>query len=724
MGRPAQQRKTRLSPAAAFCLIAAMPRLTYAAFALAAAFLGSCSTMTNARSDNDPYLWLEEVEGERALAWVREQNAQSLAQLESDPRFAALRADAQAILTSQDRLALGAVREGYLYNFWQDATHVRGVWRRSPLADYAANKPRWDTILDIDALAAAENQNWVFKGVDCMEGTTRCMVSLSDGGKDAVIWREYDIATRAFVAGGFALPEAKSQIAWSDADTLLVATDWGDGTMTESGYPYIVKRWRRGQPLETAAEIMRGAVSDVGVFAGVLQDVDGRRAPMASQAVTFFETVSFLLPENGPPQRLNLPGKSTVQGLFNGQLLVTLQEAWTPQDGAAPLPNGALVSVALDSAATSSPRVALLSAPGSRESIEDIAITHDAVLVAGYSNVRGRIQRFAFNNGAWTQTQIDLPPNGSVGFAGASPTQSQAFAVFQDFLTPSTLYALDNQVTQARAVRSLPAQFDASRFAVEQFEATSRDGAQIPYFVVRQRDMALNGRNPTLLYAYGGFQVSMLPTYAANVGKLWLERGGVYVLANIRGGGEFGPAWHQAGLRTNRQRIYDDFYAIERDLVDRNITSPRRLGIEGGSNGGLLMGVMLNQHPEMVRAAIVQVPLLDMLRYDQLLAGASWVDEYGSPADPVERAFLETISPYQNLRPRADFPTPFVLTSTKDDRVHPGHARKYVARLRELGLPVLYYENIDGGHSAAANLNETARRLALEYTYLAQQLMD
>jgi prolyl oligopeptidase len=325
---------------------------------------------------------------------------------------------------------------------------------------------------------------------------------------------------------------------------------------------------------------------------------------------------------------------------------------------------------------------------------------------------------------AWNTSTIALPQNGSVTFAGAAPTETAAFAVFEDYLTPDTLYALERGATAPRAVRSLPAQFDASPYVSEQFEAVSRDGTRVPYFVLRRRDMPLNGQNPTLLYAYGGFQVSMTPGYSPNVGKLWLDRGGVYVIANIRGGGEFGPAWHQAGLRTNRQVIYHDFYAVQRDLVERRITSPRRLGIMGGSNGGLLMGVMLNQHPEMVNAAVVQVPLLDMLRYDQLLAGASWVDEYGSPSNPEERAFLEQITPYQNLRARDDFPLPFVLTSTKDDRVHPGHARKYVARMIELGMPVLYYENIDGGHSAAANLNEAARRRALEYTYLMQRLMD
>ncbi len=693
-----------------------------AAAALAAFVLGSCSTMVTQRSDNDPYLWLEEVEGERALAWVREQNAQSLAQLETDPRYAALHADALAIANNQDRLPLGAVREGYLYNFWQDQTHVRGIWRRSPLGAYAANAPIWETLLDIDALAAAESANWVFKGVDCLEGTSRCMVSLSDGGKDATIWREFDIAARAFVPGGFVLPEAKSNLTWADADTLIVATDWGleDGaaTLTESGYPFVAKRWRRGEPLENAAELLRGQPSDVGLFVGALIDADGSRTLTATEADTFFESTNWRLDTARAPQRINLPPKSTVQGVHKGLLVFTLEEAW------AGLPQGALGAYPLEDIGAETPRIVTLYAPGPRDSIEQIAFTRDAVLVAGTHNVRGQILRLAYDGRSWIESQIGLPPNGAVEIASASPTEPIAFAVFEDFLNPTTLYALEERATGVRAVRSLPAQFDASRFVSEQFEATSRDGTQVPYFVVRARDSVADGRNPTLLYAYGGFQISMLPAYAANVGKLWLERGGTYVLANIRGGGEFGPAWHQAGLRTQRQLIFDDFAAVERDLIARNITSARRLGIEGGSNGGLLMGVALNQHPELIHAAIVQVPLLDMLRYDQLLAGASWVDEYGSPANPEERRFLEAISPYHNLRARADFPLPFVLTSTKDDRVHPGHARKYVARLRELGLPVLYYENIDGGHSAAANLNEAARRRALEYTYLMQQLMD
>jgi prolyl oligopeptidase len=696
--------------------------------ACAAIVLASCSTAattpatdTASMTSEDPYLWLEEIEGERALAWVREQNTRSLAVLEGDARFAQLHADAIALANNRDRLPTGQVREGYYYNFWQDETHVRGIWRRTRLADFARGQPRWETLLDVDALATAENANWVYKGSDCLEGTTRCMISLSDGGRDASTWREYDTAQRRFVEGGFVVPAAKSSVSWIDRDTLLVATDWGAengvSTMTESGYAFVVKSWRRGSPLASATEVMRGQASDVGVFVGSLEDTDGRRLPIAVEADTFFESTSWRL-DGAQPQRMSLPAKATVQGLYRGNLVFTLEEAWRG------MPQGALVAYPLADTGAEAPRASVLFAPNDRQSIEGVAITNDAILVAGFENVRGRILRIAQDGGRWATTTLDLPTTGAVGFAGASPTEDTAFAVYEDYLTPDTLYALENNATQARAVRSLPAQFESSRFVAEQFEAVSRDGTRVPYFVIRPRDMQYNGENATLVYGYGGFQVSNTPAYSPNVGKLWLERGGVYVMANIRGGGEFGPAWHQAGLRTNRQVIYDDFYAVERDLVERRITSPRRMGIMGGSNGGLLMGVMLNQHPEMIHAAVVQVPLLDMMRYDQLLAGASWVDEYGRPSDPTEGAFLRSISPYQNLRQRGDFPTPLVITSTKDDRVHPGHARKYVARLIELGMPVLYYENIEGGHSAAANLNQAAHRRALEYTYLMQRLMD
>ncbi|MFT3726906.1 MAG: prolyl oligopeptidase family serine peptidase [Terricaulis sp.] len=705
-------------------VIAASCALVLASISTSAAQTSMTNTHTPAAqagfaqdAAHDPYLWMEEIEGGRALAWAREQNARSLPRLTNDPRFAGLERDALAIANSKDRLPYGAVRDGFLYNFWQDETHVRGIWRRSPLADYVHGEPVWDTVLDFDALSAAEHANWVFKGADCLDGTTRCLIALSDGGRDSSTYREFDIATRAFVPNGFVVPDAKSNVSWRDQNTLLVGTDWGPGSMTESGYPFIVKAWSRGTPLTSAVEVIRGAAHDVSVGAGLLEDIDGSIIPIAVQGTTFFENKSYRL-DGATPQQINLPPKSSIAGLFKGQLLFTLQEDWMDAK------SGALCSYPLSETGSLHPHVTVIFAPGPRESIEGIDITHDAVLVAGYENVRGRLLRFAFDGHSWARTTIALPANGSVGLAGASPRETVAFANFEDFLTPSTLYVLEDHANTARAIRSLPAQFDASPYTVEQFEATSRDGTRVPYFVVHAKNMQLNGQNPTMLYAYGGFQSSMTPGYSPNVGKLWLEHGGVYVLANIRGGGEFGPAWHQAGLKTHRQVIYDDFYAVERDLVDRHITSPRRLGIEGGSNGGLLMGVMLNQHPEMIHAAVVQVPLLDMLRFDQIGAGASWVDEYGSPQVPEERAFLETISPYQNLRARPDFPEPFVETSTKDDRVHPAHARKYVARMLELRMPVLYYENMEGGHAAAANLNEAAHRRALEYTYLMQKLMD
>jgi prolyl oligopeptidase len=668
----------------------------------------------------DPYLWLEDVEGARALAWVNQENARSLPVLQNDPRYAHLLQASLQVAQNNDRLPLGGIQNGFLYNFWQDAEHVRGIWRRATLASYASGHPRWETILDVDAVSRAENANWVFEGADCEPSGVRCMISLSDGGLDASTEREFDLRSKTFVAGGFVVPEAKSNLAWLDRDTLLVATDYGAGTLTQSGYPFILKAWRRGTPLSAATEIQRGQASDVSIAPFALDDVDGTHVAFARRGETFFETSVYRL-GGAQPERLNLPRKSTIQALFHGRLIVTLEESWTI--GGQTYPNGALIAVPLPEAASETPHVTVIYAPGARQSIEGVAATHDAILVAGFDNVRGRLQRFTLNGDAWAGQQVALPPTGVVNLAGADTSASQAFVTFEDFLTPPTLYALDRNA-RARAIRSLPAQFDASPYTVDQYESTSRDGTRVPYFVVHRKDMQLNGQNPTLLYAYGGFQLSQTPSYNAYVGKLWLDQGGVYVLANIRGGGEFGPAWHDAGLKTHRQVIYDDFYSVERDLVDRRITDPRHLGISGRSNGGLLMGVMLNEHPEMVHAAIIGSPLLDMLRYDQLLAGASWVGEYGSPSVPEERAWLEQMTPYQNLHRRDDYPLVFIYTSTKDDRVHPGHARKYAAKLEELGMPFLYYENTEGGHQATANLQEAGRRRALEFTYLAQRLMQ
>ena len=699
--------------------------------------LAACASIVGAGlSDrNDPFVWMEEVEGERALDWVRAENARTLGVLEADPRYSQLLAAAQEIANTRDRLALGFIREGYLYNFWQDETHVRGILRRSPLGPYAAGAPVWETVLDIDALATAENANWVYKGLSCQPADgARCMVSLSNGGLDATTWREFDLETRSFVANGFVIPEAKSSVDWIDANTLLVGTNWGEGSLTESGYAVSVRALARGQTLDQATTIVTGQVSDVGVFAGGLEGEDGAHAPLIVEADTFFTSTWYLV-QDGRAQAVTLPPKASIVGLHKRQVLFTLQQDWTPPGSTEALPQGALASMPLDEATSPTPSVRLVYGPGPRDSLEEIAITRDAVLIAAYQNVRGRLLRFAFDGRGWLESAVPLPENGAVRLAGSSVYSSEAFAVFEDFLQPDTLFRVDARRGAATVVRALPAQFASDAYVTEQFEAVSADGTRVPYFVVRRSDTPMDGSTPTLLYGYGGFQVSMTPVYSANIGRLWLDQGGAYVLANIRGGGEFGPAWHQAGLRTNRQVVYDDFIAVAEDVMERGLTSPRRLGIMGGSNGGLLMGVMLAQRPDLFHAAVVQVPLLDMLRYanENMLAGASWVDEYGdprldargNPVAPAERAWLERMSPYHTIRPEAVADVaPFFVTSTKDDRVHPAHARKTAARLQAAGVPFFYYENIDGGHSAAANLQEAARRRALEYTYLAQRLID
>jgi prolyl oligopeptidase len=690
---------------------------------LFALIIAAMATHHAGAETTDPYLWLEDVEGERALAWVRAHNERSLGTLTRDPRYQKFYDAAVAIAEDKSRIPYGSLRSGWVYNFWQDETNIRGLWRRTRLDSYQSQSPSWEKLLDLDALAKAEGKSWVYKGVYCLPPDWRhCLVKLSDGGKDASVHREFDVETRAFVKEGFVLPEAKADVVWKDKDTLLVATDWGEGTLTASGYPFIVKEWKRGQPLSAAKEIHRGQASDVGVSPFVLYGGPGERLLALSEADTFFTASYWLLGADGRLERITLPAKATPRTLHKGEMVFTIEQDWSV--GGKNWKSGALLSMPVGELSKSAPTIRELMAPGPRDSVDDVAATRSGVLVASYSNVRGRALRFSFDGKQWSSMQVPLPASGSVGLATTDAADDIAFLTYEDFIQPTTLYALDIPANKSKPIKSLPPKFDASRYVVEQLEATSRDGTRVPYFVVRPKSFEANGQAPTLLYGYGGFQVSMLPTYSATVGQLWLDQGGVYVLANIRGGGEFGPAWHDAGLKLKRQVVYDDFIAVAEDLIKRRITSRQKLGIEGGSNGGLLMGVMLMQRPELFRAAVVQVPLLDMLRYDKLLAGASWVDEYGSPDVPEERAWLEKLSPYQNLSKRSDFPMPFLVTSTKDDRVHPAHARKYAAKLEALGMPFLYYENIEGGHSAAANLRERAKRIALEFTYLSQLLVD
>jgi len=673
----------------------------------------------------DPYLWLEEVEGERAMAWVADQNTRSLGVLQGDPRYAALHEQALALVQAQDRIPMpGFNRDGTVDNFWQDETHVRGVWRRTTLDSYRTETPVWETILDIDALAEAEGKNWVYKGAACLEPEQRlCLISLSDGGKDAVVTREYDSQARAFVEGGFDLPESKGDAVWIDADTLLVAQDFGPDTMTSSGYPMIVKRLKRGQTLDQAQTLFTGQPTDVSVNGYTLRDADSAiRATLITRAVTFYEIETWRLNADGTTTQLPLPPKSDVNALVKGQLIVTTKQDWTAPSGQE-FQTGDVISFDLDAwLADPTTMARLVLRPGPRQSVEEISSTRDSLIVGLFENVRGSIR--VYEPGDWSFRPLDLPQNVTVGIGSTSKSDDQLFVSVAGYLTPSSLWLADAQTGEATSIKSVPAKFDAEGMTVDQFEATSADGTAIPYFVVHRDAMPMDGSNPTLLYGYGGFQVSLLPSYSPTVGKLWLERGGVYVVANTRGGGEFGPAWHDAAMQQNRQRAHEDFQAVALDLIARGITSQPHLGVMGGSQGGLFMGAMLTQRPDLINAAVIQVPLFDMLRFHKLLAGASWIGEYGDPDIAEQRAWIAEYSPYQRLAAGQPYPEVFIHTSTKDDRVHPGHARKAAARLEELGYPVLFYENTDGGHAAGANLRETARRIALEYTYLSRRLMD
>ena len=673
---------------------------------------------------DDPYVWMEEIEGARALEWARAENARSLPQLQGDRRYAKLYEDALAIVTAKDRIPdVRFAGEGMLRDFWQDADHVRGIWRTASVASYRSGTPEWRTILDIDALAKAEDANWVWSGARCLAPDDRlCLVELSNGGKDAVEVREFDAVSGQFVEGGFRLPEAKPNYAWVDPDNLIVGTEWTPGQVTESGYPYILKMLSRGQPLAEARELFRGQVQDVSVGPLVLREPDGAIAAIfVERAIDFFNVEHYLV-VGGEAVKLDIPTKSTIQGYVAGRLVISLEEDWPARN----FRQGDLIDFELAAvkAKPASLSPSLVLRPTLSQAIEQVTTTRNRLVVARYENVTGQVLSFTHGPVGWVSTHLDLPTDSSIGLASASEHDDQLILDVTGYLTPSSQWLADAGAGTLERLASLPPRFDASKHMVEQLWATSKDGTKVPYFVVRLKDLKFDETAPTLLYAYGGFLVSQTPAYAAVVGKLWLERGGVYVVANIRGGGEFGPRWHNAGLKLKRMAVYEDFFAVSEDLIARKITSRRRLGIMGGSNGGLLMGVALTKRPELYKAVVIQVPLFDMIGYIHIGAGASWVGEYGDPDIPEERIMLMSYSPYQNLKAGQNYPKVFLETSTKDDRVHPAHARKAAARLKELGYDYLYYENIDGGHAAAANLNERAQRQALEYTYLTQQLMD
>ena len=669
----------------------------------------------------DPFAWLEDIHSPRSLAWVATENARTAGRLEADPRFETYRKEALALFTAADRVPTPGFLGDRLDNFWQDQAHVKGLWRAASAADFRQAAPAWATLLDLDALSKAEGRNWIFKGAECLAPEDRlCLVRLSDGGGDAVELREFDTRAKAFVPGGFHFASGKQEVQWLDADTLLAARDWGPGTLTASGYPFVIKRLRRGESLDKAVEIYRGEPSDVRAGVRVLRGPDGAvERVLIGRNVSFFQTLWFDLAHDGTVRALDLPKKVDLHGLVDHRLILEVREDWPANAAHAAVKAGALI--AYDPATGA---VQAIANPTPTQAIDAVSVTRDRVLVSLLDNVSGAIDVYAPGAAGWTARRLPLPAGSALSLRAADHGGDRAYVTSESFLEPTALWEVDAAAGTVMRVKALGARFDGSGHVVEQHFAISADGTRVPYFLVRPKALKRDGSTPTVMFGYGGFQLSETPSYRPEVGKLWLERGGAYVLANIRGGGEYGPAWHEAAMREHRQRAFDDFAAIARDLIATKVTSPRRLGIYGRSNGGILTTVSMTQHPELFNAVVIESPLIDMMRYNHLSAGASWMGEYGNPDLPADRAFIAKYSAYTQLKPGVKHPEPYITTNTEDDRVHPGHPRKFAAELQALGDPYLYYENTFGGHANDADPELNARRWARHYVYLAEKLMD
>ncbi|MRW86446.1 prolyl oligopeptidase family serine peptidase [Pseudoduganella sp. FT26W] len=687
---------------------------------IASAALLALALLGGARAqENDPYLWLEDVHGDKPMEWVGAQNAAAMKTLQAAPEYLDIRNSVRTMLNSSARLPDVAMHGGFLYNFWIDAQHQRGVWRRTTMAQYRLPEPAWETMIDLDQLAAEENEKWVWHDVQCLyPKAERCLVLLSRGGGDAIVAREFDTVTRRFVKDGFNLPEAKSELAWVDRDTVLVATDFGAGSTTASGYARIVKEWKRGTPLTAARTLFEGKADDMRV-AAEKNFTPGHAYQFITRTINYYSTEVFLR-DGDKLAKVPVPDDAQIYTL-GGQLIVQLNAEWNV--GGKHYPQGALLATDLRRFMGGERRFAVLFTPTPTSSLDGVSVTHGALVLNILDNVRNRLVEVRSVRGQWRQRSVDAPAFGQLNVAALDPVASDDYILkVTDFLHPTTTYLGRVGSDQRSVLKSMPAFFDAAPYTVQQFHAVSKDGTRVPYFVVMDKRAPLDGGNPTLLNAYGGFQLPMKPYYLGPMGDAWLKHGGVYVLANIRGGGEFGPAWHQAAVKQNRQRAFDDFLAVAEDLVQRKITSPRHLGISGRSNGGLLVGAAFTQRPDLFNAVVCGAPLLDMRRFSKLLAGASWIAEYGDPDDPEQWAYIGKYSPYQNVQKGVRYPRVLFTTSTSDDRVHPGHARKMAARMEEQGHEVLYWENTEGGHSAAASIAQEVEWWAVTYSFLLNQL--
>lgn len=677
----------------------------------------SAPEQATATVQEDPYLWLEEVEGDKALEWVREFNKESIEKLESVPEFEPINKRCLEIYNSDERIPYASMRKEYLYNFWRDEKHVRGILRRTTMEEYRKDKPKWETVLDIDELAKKEDENWVYQGADFLYPSyDRCIVSLSRGGADATVKREFDPIKKKFVKDGFYLPEAKSSLDWRDRDHVYVGTDFGEGSLTDSGYARVSKLWKRGTPLSQAKQVYEAKKADVSAFAYTLHTPNGDYSFAGRQKSTYTQELYYI--RTDMLEKVDIPEDAEVEGLFKKQMLVRLKTDWKPQDKTYMV--GSLIAMDFETFMKGGREFHVLFAPAERTSLASVNRTKNRLLVSVLDNVASVLYEYRFDSGKWNRKLVDAPKLGSLSAWGALDSDVY-FTNYTGYLTPSTLY-LTGKSGKAEPIKQLPHFFDAEPFEVKRYEAESADGTRIPYFIVQPKDLKHNGQNPTLLYGYGGFEVSQTPYYSATVGTAWLKRGGVYVVANIRGGGEFGPKWHQAAKQKNRHKAFDDFIAVAEHLIRRKVTSPRHLGIRGVSNGGLLVGAVFTRRPELFNAVVCSAPLLDMRRYHKLLAGASWMEEYGDPDDEDMWNYIKTYSPYHNVGKKIQYPKVFFTTSTRDDRVHPGHARKMVAKMTELGHAVYYYENIEGGHGGAANNKQAAYKSALSYAFLLIQL--
>ncbi len=671
----------------------------------------------------DPYAWLEDVTGTKALDWVKAQNAKTEARLAETPAFKAREAGIREVLDSDAKIPAVQKIGPYYYNLWKDRAHERGLWRRTTLDEYRKPEPKWETVLDLDALNKAEGENWVWHGANCLRPEyRRCLIALSRGGADADVTREFDLSTKQWIKDGFFRPEAKGGLSWIDADTVYLYTDFGPGSLTSSGYPRIVKQWKRGTPMTSATLVYEGKPDDM-YIAAMHDDTPGYERDFVSRTLAFYNDEMYLRGADGRLTKIDVPNSAN-KGVHRQWLTLELRDPWTV--GGTTYPAGALLATKFDDFMAGKRDFQVLFTPTETASLASFAWTKSRLVLNVLDDVKSRLWVLTPGEGEWARAAF---PVGDLAFGSTSvdavdaDENDQVWLTSTDFLTPTTLMLADVQrgSKSIETLKAMPSFFDASKDEIEQHFAVSKDGTKVPYFLVRPKQLKADGSAPTLLYAYGGFEISMTPFYSGSLGRAWLDQGGVYALANIRGGGEYGPRWHQAALKQNRHKAYEDMAAVAQDLVARKITSAKHLGVQGGSNGGLMAGNMLMQYPQLFGAVVVQVPLLDMKRYSHLLAGASWMAEYGNP-DTDDWKFIQTFSPYHLFDPKKTYPPVIFLTSTRDDRVHPGHARKMAAKMIDAGKDVTYYENIEGGHGGAANNAQAAHMQALAYSFLWERL--